>query len=138
MTRNDAARLLPVLRRHYLASTIWYVAIQATWIVALALLWFFGQFSRGAWLQSLGIPAVPLIFSPGYCSTIVFLVVHFRLRSRFRKLAANSEYRLCPHCCYDMTGVAALPDSSEQVQCPECGNPVNIAETEKLWRAWAT
>ena len=53
----------------------------------------------------------------------VVLVVHWDKRLRRRLKAV--EYRLCPECGYQLTGL------SGQTACPECGVPCDI---EQVWR----
>lgn len=52
----------------------------------------------------------------------------FRTRS-IRKALLKSEGRLCTHCAYNVSALAAAGT------CPECGNPFDIEKDKVLWEA---
>ena len=59
---------------------------------------------------------------------VIFPWWSFRTRSIRRALLA-SEGRLCTHCAYDVSALAAAGT------CPECGKPYDIEKDKVLWEA---
>lgn len=62
-----------------------------------------------------------------YTGCAFSLIVGLAMVRRGRALR-RSDYRLCPRCGYDLTG---LDDTG---QCPECGRAYVTAEVQRFWR----
>ena len=68
---------------------------------------------------------VPLVM--GVAPIVVLLPFwHWRVR-RLRRALFASQFRLCTHCGYDVSTLAATGT------CPECGTPYDAAKDVELW-----
>ncbi|MBS0197357.1 MAG: hypothetical protein JSR77_11425 [Planctomycetes bacterium] len=137
MTKNEAARRLPYLRRRYMISGGCFVAAVAVWAGAVVVAALLVGRSGGVGVPAITVWGLRLASVPPTCFAITFLVLNYRWRAKIRRLAASVGCRLCPRCCYDLTAAPELPGATGTTRCPECGEAVDLAEVERLWRDWA-
>ena len=110
----------PLVRRHYRRCLVISVAmcglIMASSLIDLVELigprW--TKVFAGVWILSMP----------------VLLYVVLKPYMRLMKRIEAADYKLCPECGYQLTGL------SGETACPECGVPCNIEQVVNAWRAF--
>ncbi|MGH7133438.1 MAG: hypothetical protein ACREJO_16020, partial [Phycisphaerales bacterium] len=136
MTRDEAAKQLPCLKRQYLLLGGFFVGGVAIWALTLLVLVLWAPKSAAAASKGFTQQVMRFAFVPPMVLAAAATILHFHWRGRLRASAARANFRLCPHCRYDLGGAAQLDAAAGLVRCPECGHEVDVVRTQELWWAW--
>ncbi len=130
-TAHQAARSLPCVPPRHLSLGGLSVGALRLWAAALCPISLLHAPAPAA------VAARRFAFAPPIVLALVLGTASFLQNRRIKALAVQTEYRLCPNCCYDLRGTTPIPDEPNRISCPECGQSIHAAESEQLWRAFA-
>lgn len=114
-----ARDLAPVLRRNALWCIWTSVAVVLLVIVFLCLRWYFNWPKHG-WMRVL-----PLL--GGLLPSCIILPIGWVMRRSVHREWLESGGRLCAHCGYNVSALAAAGI------CPECGQTYDIEKDGAMW-----
>ncbi len=86
----------------------------------------------------LKVPQISQIGDATFAAVMIGMGVFFSLwlfaivlwEKRLVKKLRAADYKLCPHCRYDLTGHESL------FKCPECGKACDIGKIQAAWRSF--
>ncbi len=113
-------QLPPFVRRRYIRFLVYFVVGLAAILLVMGL-------SIVAYLESSF--TTIFVYSAFAYPPISALLLSRWIQRLTRRLEA-ADYKLCPECGYQLTGL------SGETACPECGVPCNIEQVVNAWRAF--